>query len=123
MLLLLRLSFNESILEILDPPLQVPIIFPQAEHMGEYHVLRLFELFLIRDRANRLLKLARYQVRQVVDAYSVALPKEGNAVPQVLVLHHQLEVGRHCVLVLLRHIEQVLPQLVVTDEHLLNDAD
>ena len=45
------------------------------------------------------------------------------AIPQIFVFNHQLEVGLHRVLVLLRNGQQVFSQLHVAYQHFFDDAD
>ena len=63
------------------------------------------------------------QVRQVVDACPLVLLCKRQPITKILVLNHQLEVRLHGVLMLLTDTQQVLSQLVVADEHFLDDAD
>ena len=92
-------------------------------NVGENHVFDFREIVGVLDAIHLLLKLSVGQIGHIVNVCSVFLGGEIESVTQVLILNRQLEVGLHCVLVLLRHTKQILTQLHVADQDFLDDAN
>lgn len=97
----LYLSLLILVLEVMYTPLELPVLFPETEHVSEDHVLDGLELTLTFDPIESFLELIWYQVGQEVDAGPIGLTYQIQTISQVLVLDHQLEVCLHCIFVLL----------------------
>ena len=100
-MLTLRLPLLILLLEVLDSPLELPVVFSKAMNVSEDHVFDFREIVGVLNAVHLLFKLPMGQIGHIVNIRSVFLGGEVESVTQVLVLNCQLEVGLHRVLVLL----------------------
>ena len=100
-LLTFRLPLLILLLEVLDSPLELPVIFSKAMNVSEDHVFDIGEIVGVLDTVHLFLKLPVGQIGHIVNVCSVFLGGEVESVTEILVLNGQLEVSLHRVFVLL----------------------
>ncbi len=72
--------------------------------MRQDHVFNFFQLLWALNCLDRFLKIFRLYVRHVVNDCALIVGHEVDSVLQVLIFNHQLKVGIHRVVMLLRNI-------------------
>lgn len=84
------------------------VVFAQAENVSQDHVFDLLQLLWALNCLNRFLKTFGLNIWHVVNVCALFVRHEVDSILQVLIFNHQLKVGIHRVVVLLRNIQKIL---------------
>ncbi len=99
------------------------VVFAQAKDMGQDHVFYFFQLLWALNCLDRFLEIFGLNIRHIVNDCALIVRHEVDSILQVLIFNHQLKVGIHRVVMLLRDIQEILSQLHITYQNFFDNAD